>query len=73
MLIIFGHEVKSNEDEMLQIAAKGGATIAAAGTVGSHIVDLIPPREPDYINSFCGNSVAKRIIKCDLYLIGSLV
>ncbi|PAV19443.1 cytochrome P450 [Pyrrhoderma noxium] len=51
MLIIFGHEVKSNEDEMLQIAAKGGRTIAAAGTVGAHIVDLIPPLRyiPDWI------------------------
>lgn len=51
MLIIFGHEVKSNEDEMLQIAAKGGRTIAAAGTVGAHIVDLIPPCKHKFLSS----------------------
>jgi hypothetical protein len=43
MEIIYGHEVKSIDDVFLQIASKGGRTIAAAGPVGSHIVDLIPP------------------------------
>ncbi|KAJ3871547.1 cytochrome P450 [Lentinula edodes] len=42
MDIIFGHEVKSNDDIFLQVASKGGRTIAAAGAVGAHIVDLIP-------------------------------
>lgn len=44
MLIVFGHEVKSIDDDFLQIASKGGKTIAAAGAVGAHIVDLIPFR-----------------------------
>ena len=44
MEIVFGHRVKSVDDKFLQIASKGGRTIAAAGAVGSHIVDLIPPR-----------------------------
>lgn len=43
MEIVFGHRVKSSDDVFLQIASKGGRTIAAAGAVGSHIVDLIPP------------------------------
>lgn len=45
MEIVYGHEVKSIDDNFLQIASKGGRTIAAAGAVGAHIVDLIPPRE----------------------------
>lgn len=45
MEIVFGHQVKSIDDEYLTIASKGGRTIAAAGAVGSHIVDLIPPRK----------------------------
>ena len=43
MEIVFGHEVKSIDDVFLQVASKGGRTIAAAGAVGAHIVDLIPP------------------------------
>ncbi|KAF8484314.1 cytochrome P450 [Gautieria morchelliformis] len=43
MEIVFGHEVKSNDDFFLQVASKGGRTIAAAGAVGAHIVDLILP------------------------------
>lgn len=42
MEIVFGHEVKSIEDNFLQVASKGGRTIAAAGPVGAHLVDLIP-------------------------------
>ncbi|KNZ80841.1 O-methylsterigmatocystin oxidoreductase [Termitomyces sp. J132] len=42
MEIVYGHEVKSIDDNFLQIASKGGRTIAAAGAVGAHIVDLIP-------------------------------
>ena len=42
MEIVFGHEVKSIDDNFLQIASKGGKTIAAAGPVGAHLVDLIP-------------------------------
>jgi hypothetical protein len=42
MEIVYGHEVKSIDDKFLQVASKGGRTIAAAGAVGSHIVDLIP-------------------------------
>ncbi|KDR69688.1 hypothetical protein GALMADRAFT_215050 [Galerina marginata CBS 339.88] len=51
MEIVFGHRVDSIDDEFLQIASKGGRTIAAAGAVGSHIVDLIPPLRfiPDWI------------------------
>jgi len=51
MEIVFGHEVKSIDDEYLTIASKGGRTIAAAGAVGSHIVDLIPPLRflPDWL------------------------
>lgn len=51
MEIVFGHRVKSIEDKFLQIASEGGRTIAAAGAVGSHIVDLIPPLRfiPDWI------------------------
>ncbi|KAG6907101.1 hypothetical protein DXG01_010514 [Tephrocybe rancida] len=43
MEIVYGHEVKSIDDHFLQVASKGGRTIAAAGAVGAHIVDLIPP------------------------------
>jgi hypothetical protein len=43
MEIVFGHRVKSMEDKFLQIASEGVRTIAAAGAIGSHIVDLIPP------------------------------
>ena len=43
MEIVFGHEVKSIDDVFLQVASKGGRTIAAAGAIGAHIVDLIPP------------------------------
>ncbi|KAG6853458.1 hypothetical protein C0991_004245 [Blastosporella zonata] len=43
MEIVYGHEVKSIDDNFLQVASKGGRTIAAAGAVGAHIVDLIPP------------------------------
>ncbi|EJD00109.1 cytochrome P450 [Fomitiporia mediterranea MF3/22] len=42
MEIVFGHEVKSTDDKFLQIASKGGKTIAAAGAVGAHLVDLFP-------------------------------
>ncbi|KAF8509044.1 cytochrome P450 [Gautieria morchelliformis] len=51
MEIVFGHEVKSNDDFFLQVASKGGRTIAAAGAVGAHIVDLIPPLRflPDWL------------------------
>ncbi|KAG6917174.1 hypothetical protein DXG01_003610 [Tephrocybe rancida] len=43
MEIVYGHEVISIDHTFLQVASKGGRTIAAAGTVGAHIVDLIPP------------------------------
>ncbi|KAF8970728.1 cytochrome P450 [Flammula alnicola] len=51
MEIVFGHEVKSIDDRFLQIASRGGRTIAAAGAVGAHIVDLIPPLRflPDWL------------------------
>ncbi|KAJ3563355.1 hypothetical protein NP233_g8990 [Leucocoprinus birnbaumii] len=51
MEIVYGHEVKSFDDEFLQVASKGGRTIAAAGAVGAHIVDLIPPLRfiPDWL------------------------
>jgi hypothetical protein len=42
MKIVYGYEVKSIDDKFLRVASKGGRTIAAAGAVGSHIVDLIP-------------------------------
>ncbi|KZT23364.1 cytochrome P450 [Neolentinus lepideus HHB14362 ss-1] len=42
MMMSYGHEVKSKDDEFIQIAEKGVATIDAAGAVGAHIVDFFP-------------------------------
>ncbi|EPQ52446.1 cytochrome P450 [Gloeophyllum trabeum ATCC 11539] len=42
MMMSYGHEVKSKDDEFIRIAEKGVATIDAAGAVGAHIVDFFP-------------------------------
>ncbi|KZT23350.1 hypothetical protein NEOLEDRAFT_558312 [Neolentinus lepideus HHB14362 ss-1] len=42
MMMSYGHEVKSKDDEFIQIAEKGVASIDAAGDVGAHIVDFFP-------------------------------
>ncbi|TCD70033.1 hypothetical protein EIP91_005285 [Steccherinum ochraceum] len=42
MGIVFGHDARTQDDWLLQVASRGSKTISSVGPVGAHIVDLIP-------------------------------